>query len=53
MFKIALDGTKREGVSAERRKRTVVWIIVGGELLLRRGDDFLLLYVPGLYLTWS
>lgn len=44
---------KKEGLSAESRQRTVVLVIVGGELLLRRGMIFLLLYVRGLYLTWS
>lgn len=32
--------SKKEGVSAERRKRTGVWVVVGGELLLRRGMIF-------------
>lgn len=48
-----LDRRKREGVSTKGRKRTVVWTAVGGVLLLRRGMIFVLLYVPGLYLTWS
>ncbi len=31
---------QKEGVSAEGRKRTGVWVVVGGELLLRRGMIF-------------
>lgn len=31
---------KKEGLSAERRNRTRVWFVVGGELLLRRGMIF-------------
>jgi len=55
-WKTELDRTKRnnkEGVSAEGRKTTAGCLVVGGELLFRRGMIFLLLYILGLYLTWS
>lgn len=38
---------KKEGVSAERRKRPGAWVVVGGELLLRRGMIF------SCYMNWA
>lgn len=41
---------KKEGLSAPRRRSTVVLVIVGGEPLLRRGMIFFcLLYIRGAF----